>query len=209
MKETMISQHFWIFDYNLRKDDIRLPCAEYSCVLKKKFEKMKRSFAKMSCGDLLEKFDDLVKRLKAEFNEIIENERAKMRAEVEAYNAEKEQMQAVSISDDDIIHFNIGGQIFSTTRSTLCQVEGSLLTTMFSGRWEDNLKRDENGAIFFDFNPNTPILAMKENNLDSQGWGRTLSNVHCFPLYLPFVFFVFLTALIAVLPDYSEILYQP
>ena len=24
---------------------------------------------------------------------------------------------------------------------------------MFSGRWEDNLKRDENGAIFFDFNP--------------------------------------------------------
>ena len=107
----------------------------------------------MSCGDLLEKFDDLVKRFKAEFKEIIENERAKMKAEVEAYNAEKEQIQAINVSDDDIIHLNIGGQKFSTTRSTLCQVEGSLLATMFSGRWEDNLKRDENGAIFFDFNP--------------------------------------------------------
>ena len=62
-------------------------------------------------------------------------------------------MQAVNVNGDDIIHLNIGGQKFSTTRSTLCQVEGSLLATMFSGRWEDNLKRDENGAIFFDLNP--------------------------------------------------------
>ena len=77
----------------------------------------------MSCADLLEKFDDLVKRFKVEFNEIIENERAEMKAEVEAYKAEKEQMQAINISDDDIIHLNIGGQKFSTTRSTLCQVE--------------------------------------------------------------------------------------
>jgi hypothetical protein len=42
---------------------------------------------------------------------------------------------------------------FTTKRSTLCQVEGSLLASMFSGRWEDSLERDQDGAIFFDFNP--------------------------------------------------------
>ncbi len=107
----------------------------------------------MSCGDLLNKFDDLVKRFKDEFNEIIEGERAKLKAEVEAFNEEKQKMKAFAVSDDDIIRLNVGGKKFTTTRCTLCQVEGSLLATMFSGRWEDGVKRDEDGAVFFDFNP--------------------------------------------------------
>ncbi len=107
----------------------------------------------MCSSDLLTKFDDLVKRFKAEFNEVIEGERAKLKAEVEAFNEEKEKMKGLDVSDDDIIRLNVGGQKFTTTRSTLCQVEGSLLATMFSGRWEDAVKRDEDGAVFFDFNP--------------------------------------------------------
>ena len=107
----------------------------------------------MSSSDLLTKFDDLVKRFKAEFNEVIEGERAKLKAEVEAFNEEKEKMKGLDVSDDDIIRLNVGGQNFTTTRSTLCQVEGSLLATMFSGRWEDAVKRDQDGAVFFDFNP--------------------------------------------------------
>ena len=97
---------------------------------------------KMSCGDLLNKFDDLVKRFKAAFNEI-----------VEASNAEKQRMEAIEVSDDDIIHLNVGGQKFSTTRATLCQVEESLLATMFNGRWEDRVQKDKDGVVFFDFNP--------------------------------------------------------
>ncbi len=107
----------------------------------------------MSCGDLLNTFDDLVKRFKDEFNEIIEGERAKLKAEVAAFNEEKQKMKAFAVSDDDIIPLNVGGKKFTTTRSTLCQVEGSLLATMFSGRWEDGVKRDKDGAVFFDFNP--------------------------------------------------------
>ena len=75
------------------------------------------------------------------------------RAEVEAYKAEKLRMKAVEVSDDDIINLNVGGKKMTTKRSTLCQVEGSLLASMFSGRWEDSLARDEDGRIFFDFNP--------------------------------------------------------
>ena len=107
----------------------------------------------MSCGDLLKKFDDLVKRFREEFNEIVERERENLKAEVEALNAEKQGMEAIDVSDDDIIHLNVGGQKFSTTRATLCQVEGSLLATMFNGRWEDRVKRDKDGVVFFDFNP--------------------------------------------------------
>ena len=107
----------------------------------------------MSGEDLLTKFDDLVKRFRNEFNDIIEGERAKMKAELDAYNAEKQKMKAVEVSDNDIIELNVGGHKLTTKRSTLCQVEGSLLASMFSGRWEDSLERDKDGAIFFDFNP--------------------------------------------------------
>ena len=107
----------------------------------------------MSSEDLLSQFDEMVKRFKHEFNDIIQRERAKMKAEVEAYNAGKQRMKSVEVSDDDMIHLNVGGQKFTTKRSTLCQVEGSLLASMFSGRWEDGLERDQDGAVFFDFSP--------------------------------------------------------
>ena len=114
----------------------------------------------MSSDDLLTKFDDLVVRFKKEFNSIIEEERAKIKAEVEAYKAELQRMNAVQVNDDDLIDLNVGGQRLTTTRSTLCQVEGLLLSSMFSGRWEDRLKRDKDGAVFFDFNPQYFILIL-------------------------------------------------
>jgi hypothetical protein len=100
----------------------------------------------MSEECLLAKIDEIVTN---RFNEIIEGERAKMKAEVEASNAEKQ----IEVGDEDIIHLNVGGQKITTKRSTLCQVEYSLLASMFSGRWEDNLERDQDGVVFFDFNP--------------------------------------------------------
>ena len=104
-------------------------------------------------SELLARFDEMVARFKQEFNDIIENERGKMKAEVEAYNAEKARMATISVRDDDIIHLNISALKMTTTRSTLCQVEGSLLASMFSGRWEDSVQRDKDGAVFLDFNP--------------------------------------------------------
>ena len=114
----------------------------------------------MSSVDLLSKFDEVVKRFKKEFDQIIEEERAKMRQEVEAYKAEKLRMKAVEVSDNDIINLNVGGKKITTKRSTLCQVSGSLLASMFSGRWETSLERDEDGRIFFDFNPQYFVLIL-------------------------------------------------
>ena len=115
----------------------------------------------MNGESLLRRFDEMVKRFRQEFSEIVESERAKIKAEVEAYNAEKEKIEAVNVNDDDLIDLNVGGTKLTTTRSTLCQVEGSLLASMFSGRWEDNIKRDKDGAVFFDFNPQHFILILE------------------------------------------------
>ena len=114
----------------------------------------------MNGKSLLTRFDEMVKRFRQEFSDIVESERAKIKAEVEAYNAEKEKIEAVNVNDDDLIDLNVGGTKLTTTRSTLCQVQDSLLASMFSGRWEDNIKRDKNGAVFFDFNPQYFILIL-------------------------------------------------
>ena len=96
------------------------------------------------------RFDNLVNRFKQEFNKIIHEERKKIQAEVEVFNAYK---QGLNASDDDIIQLNVGGQKFTTTRSTLRQINGSLLATMFSGSMERSLKHDKDGAVVLDFNP--------------------------------------------------------
>ena len=114
----------------------------------------------MSSGDLLTKFDELTKRFRQECEEMIEKERAKMKAEVEAYNIEKEKMRGIRVEPQDIIHLNVGGQKMSTTRETLCQVEDSMLASMFSGRWEESLTREKGGRIFFDQNPNNFALIL-------------------------------------------------
>ena len=117
-------------------------------------------FAKLSAGKqfsgktsrdgLVTRFDDLVNRFKQEFNQIIQEERQTMKAELEAFNAYK---QGLNVSNDDIIQLNVGGQKFTTTRSTLRQVNGSLLASMFNGSMQHGLKHDKDGAIVLDFNP--------------------------------------------------------
>ena len=104
---------------------------------------------KTSRDGLVTRFDDLVNRFKQEFNQIVQEERKKMQAELEAFNAYKKRLNV----SNDIIQLNVGGQKFTTTRSTLRQVNGSLLAIMFSESMEHGLKHDQDGAIVLDFNP--------------------------------------------------------
>ena len=94
-------------------------------------------FAKLSAGKplgdgLVTRFDDLVNRFKQEFHQIIREERQKMETEVEVFNTYK---QGLNVSNDDIIQLNVGGQKFANTRSTLRQVNGSLLATILREPW--------------------------------------------------------------------------
>ena len=101
------------------------------------------SFAKLSAGKqfngrtsrdgLVTRFDDLVNGFKQEFNQIIQEE--------------------IECERNDIIQLNVGGQKLTTTRSTLRQVNGSLVATMFSRSMGHGLMHDKDGAIVLDFNP--------------------------------------------------------
>jgi hypothetical protein len=54
----------------------------------------------------------------------------------------------------DIVNFNVGGKVFTTTRETLVSDQDSLLAQMLDGR-STTAVRDENGAYFIDRDPDT------------------------------------------------------
>ena len=53
-------------------------------------------------------------------------------------------------SGSDVIHLNVGGTHVAVLRRTLTSVEGSMLASRFSGRWDDSLERDKDGNFFID-----------------------------------------------------------
>ncbi|KAL9178435.1 hypothetical protein ACHAXT_003765, partial [Thalassiosira profunda] len=55
-------------------------------------------------------------------------------------------------SPDDLVEINAGGKVIAARRGTLCQIEGTRLEALFSGRWERRLQRDREGRIFLDVN---------------------------------------------------------
>jgi hypothetical protein len=65
-----------------------------------------------------------------------------------ALEEEKQLMQERVGTMEEIIDLNVGGMCFTTTRTTLCSVKGSMLEAMFSGRWQ--LPTDKKGRYFID-----------------------------------------------------------
>jgi hypothetical protein len=50
----------------------------------------------------------------------------------------------------DVLHLDVGGTQVTVLRRTLTQVEGSLLASMYSGRWDDSLAKTNEGRFFID-----------------------------------------------------------
>jgi BTB/POZ domain len=50
----------------------------------------------------------------------------------------------------DVLRLNVGGTKVDVFRRTLTSVEGSLLASQFSGRWDDSLAKDADGNFFLD-----------------------------------------------------------
>ena len=57
----------------------------------------------------------------------------------------------IYLNTENRVTINVGGTLFETTINTLAADQGSMLSAMFSGRF--NLEKDENGAIFIDRDP--------------------------------------------------------
>jgi hypothetical protein len=82
----------------------------------------------------------------------LKRDEEQLRIDRENFEEEKTQMQK-TINKSDVFQLNVGGEIMMTTRQTLTRVPKSILSILFNGRWEQKLPSDQNGNIFFDFNP--------------------------------------------------------
>eukprot|EP01006_Ploeotia_vitrea_P067873 TRINITY_DN98772_c0_g1_i1.p1 TRINITY_DN98772_c0_g1~~TRINITY_DN98772_c0_g1_i1.p1 ORF type:complete len:326 (-),score=31.23 TRINITY_DN98772_c0_g1_i1:81-1058(-) len=86
--------------------------------------------------------------------ELLKSESRQLQRERDELQHERSMMlRDTAPTGGDVIELNVGGEVVTTLRSTLTQVDGSLLSVMFSGRWDDSLDTDKNGLPFLDFNP--------------------------------------------------------
>jgi len=110
----------------------------------------------------------LVARGQEELRQEIEAFREKeleFRGREEAFEKEKANMSE-GTQMRDVMQLNVGGmQMCAATRQTLCAIPNSMLSSKFSGRWDGQLNRDEDGRIFVDFSPDIfmPLLDWLRN----------------------------------------------
>ena len=57
------------------------------------------------------------------------------------------------VDHTDIFRLNVGGEYITVTRQILTKIPESTLSILFNGKWDDELPKDQNENIFFDFNP--------------------------------------------------------
>jgi len=78
---------------------------------------------------------------------------AKLMKEREALEKEKIMIHKISGKASDVIKINVGGRQFTTKRSTITQVENSLLAKMFSGTSGSNEDDEKQDCVFLDLDP--------------------------------------------------------
>lgn len=95
--------------------------------------------------------------------EKLQHDREEFEAERSAYCG--------NTSLSDALCLNIGGTVTTVLRSTLTCVPNSMLASKFSGRWDDNIERDDNGNFFVDhdFSLFCPILSFLRRTAMSNG----------------------------------------
>jgi BTB/POZ domain len=89
--------------------------------------------------------------------QVLEDREKELEKAITAFGKEKEQFGA-SIEDEsskqnDVLYLNVGGTVINVSRKTLTQVEGSMLASLFSGRWDDSIEKDRDGSFFINQPP--------------------------------------------------------
>ena len=103
--------------------------------------------------------DDEKTRLWERLQDLQKKEKESLESERKLLEEEKATMANVNVEPSDIITINVGGErLIQCHRSTLCLAEGSVFSSLFSGRWEDSVARDKDGNVFFDHDPELIVL---------------------------------------------------
>jgi hypothetical protein len=99
--------------------------------------------------DLLEStLEALPTLLKKRQKDLVEREK-ELEKQIAAFEKEKT-IVCGAAAPSDVLHLNVGGTKMAVLRRTLTSVPGSMLSSKFSGRWDDSMDRDREGNIFID-----------------------------------------------------------
>jgi len=94
-----------------------------------------------------------LERLRQDTEDWCSSEMAKVGAEWRRLDNLSENMKGIWSDATDIIDVNCSGKVWTLPRSTLCQIEGSNLSQMFSDAFIQNIPKDTEGRFYIDFNP--------------------------------------------------------
>jgi len=91
----------------------------------------------------------------------IEDDREQMQKDREHFEAEKATMIRDGCGPENLVGLNFRGEnTIVMKRSVMCQVEGSMLAAMFSGRYESNLEYDKDGNVYVGYPPSVMMPLM-------------------------------------------------
>lgn len=155
--------------------------------------------------DITNALTSLTEALKKRERELDEREK-ELNEKMERVDGDIRQIYGTT-SPSDVLHLNIGGQRIDVLRRTICSIDGSMLASKFSGRWDDSLEKDENGHYFLDHDfedfkmmidflrgkaietPNYPVVAPQGTRnffrlLEYYGMTDGVYPIHLDPLYV-------------------------
>jgi hypothetical protein len=69
---------------------------------------------------------------------------------VQVFEGEKVNLGCGNYQPSDVLNINVGGTVMAVLRRTITSVEGSMLASRFSGRWDDSIEKDRDGNFFID-----------------------------------------------------------
>jgi len=91
----------------------------------------------------------------------IERDRQQIEQDRQSLKAEKSAMVKNDVGPDSLVGLNFRGEkTIVMKRSVLCQIEGSMLAAMFSGRYENHLDHDKDGNVYVGYPPSVMMPLM-------------------------------------------------
>jgi len=91
----------------------------------------------------------------------LDEDRQQMQKDREHFEAEKATMITNRVRPENLVGLNFRGEkTIVMKRSVLCQIEGSMLAAMFSGRYESNLDYDRDGNVYVGYPPSVMMPLM-------------------------------------------------
>lgn len=106
-----------------------------------------------------------LERLRQDTDEWCRSEKSKIDAEWKRLDKLSERMGQLWVDRPEILEINCSGKVFTVLRSTLCSLEGSNLSQMFSDAFIHQIPKDPEGRFYIDFNPHcfTYIIEYLQN----------------------------------------------